>query len=260
MRVDLGHLEQVIINLVVNARDAMPSGGQLTIRTANVRRAADPSFADTLTDHVLLEVSDTGVGMDEATRSRMFEPFFTTKAKERGTGLGLSTVFGIVAQSGGSIAVQSELGVGTTLQIYLPRVAAAPTLPLAIASEPPRTRGNETILLIEDEAQVRAVIGSILLRAGYRVIEASSPEEGIRLSRAEPGKIELVLTDVVMPKMNGLEVAAIISAERPESKVLWMSGYTDERVFGHDLEEASYLQKPITPGNLARKVREVLDR
>jgi two-component system, cell cycle sensor histidine kinase and response regulator CckA len=261
--VDAAHIEQVIVNLVVNARDAMPAGGRLTVETSNaeVREtdAHDPG-AVAPGRYVVLSVTDTGIGMDAATRARIFEPFFTTKEKGKGTGLGLSTVFGIVQQSGGSVRVASTVGRGTTFHVYLPRVdepvhVARPTL------IPATLRGSETVLLVEDEESVRAVSQAILQRNGYRVIVASNAHEALVACETYDGIIHMLLTDVVMPEMGGADLAARIHQARPATKVLFMSGYTDEGIarLGILKPGVAFLQKPITPKTMARKVREVLD-
>jgi two-component system cell cycle sensor histidine kinase/response regulator CckA len=263
VRVDPGHIEQVIMNLAVNARDAMPTGGKLTIETANV--VLDDSFAEAHLPaqpgrFVMLAVSDTGIGMDRATQARIFEPFFTTKPKGQGTGLGLSTVFGIVQQSGGTVFVYSEPGRGTTFKIYLPRVDAELETARPPAS-PTTLKGSETILLVEDEDPVRAIAGSSLRRFGYEVLMARNAGEALLLCETHPGPIHILVTDVVMPQMSGPELATRIIATRPQTKVLCMSGYTDDSIVRHGVLDTSvaYLQKPFTPQSLATKVREVLD-
>ena len=259
---DPGQIEQVVMNLAVNARDAMPRGGKLTVQVANTeltKEYAEAHHGVTPGPYVMLAVTDTGTGMDRATQARMFEPFFTTKEKGKGTGLGLSTVFGIVQRAGGHVWVYSELGEGTTFRIYLPRANAPETK----KSRPPpavSTRGTETILLVEDDDQLRTLTQGILTRLGYRVLAASAPVEALRLSEEHRGKIHLLLTDVVMPGMSGRQLAEKIAEMRPATRALFMSGYTDEVIVHHGVLEPGvyFLQKPITPDSLARKLREVL--
>jgi len=265
VRADAGQIDQVIMNLAVNARDAMPSGGKLTIETSNVSLDEEYSrFHAPLRpgDYVMLTISDTGMGMDSETQSHIFEPFFTTKGP-KGTGLGLSTVYGIIKQSGGYIWVYSESGKGTTFKIYLPRVPeraespAAVSIAESVATEP----GTETILLVEDETNLRYLARQFLEKQGYRVIEAADGAVAMQIAVAHEGMIHLLLTDVIMPGMNGRELAQRISEIRPNTKVLYMSGYT-ENVIGHNgtLDAGvRLLQKPFTLRELKSKVREVLD-
>jgi two-component system cell cycle sensor histidine kinase/response regulator CckA len=261
--VDPSNIEQVVMNLVVNARDAMPTGGRLTMETGNV--VLDEAYArDHLGvhagPHVMFAVTDTGTGIDRATLSRIFEPFFTTKEAGKGTGLGLSTVFGIVQQSGGSIWVYSEPGKGTTFKVYFPRVDGAVDSVRPMMA-PATLRGSETILLVEDDDQVRTVARGILGKSGYHVIEARNAGEALLHSEKHPATIHLLLSDVVMPQMSGPELAKRLASARPYMKVLCMSGYTDDSIVRHGVLEAriAYVQKPITPDALTTKVREVLD-
>jgi signal transduction histidine kinase/ActR/RegA family two-component response regulator len=264
VKADPGQIEQVIMNLVVNARDAMPSGGTLTIETASTD--LDETYAREHVGvspgpHVMLAVSDTGTGMDKATQDRIFEPFFTTKEKGKGTGLGLPTVYGIVKQSGGSVCLYSQPGKGTTFKIYLPRTQEVDTPPVARPVETATLRGTETILLVEDEDQLRAVAQRILEKNGYRVLAAASAEEAKRQCANEKGPVHLLLTDVIMPAMSGRELADLLAPQRLEMKVLYMSGYTPDAIVQHGVLEPGLvlLQKPITPERLVRKVRMVLD-
>ncbi len=266
VRADAGQIEQVIMNLAVNARDAMPSGGKLTIETSNV--SLDEEFSRLHAslnpgNYVMLAISDTGAGMDSETQSRIFEPFFTTKGP-KGTGLGLSTVYGIVKQSGGYIWVYSEAGKGTTFKIYFPRVARAAEAPAqvvapaeSIAAEP----GTETILLVEDEANLRYLARQFLEKQGYQVIEAADGAVAMQIAVAHEAVIHLLLTDVIMPGMNGRELAQRISEIRPNVKVLYMSGYTENVIGRNGTLDAGVrlLQKPFTLRDLKSKVREVLD-
>src|SRR5579863_2711185 len=265
VKADPGQIEQVIMNLAVNARDAMPQGGKLTIETANI--ALDESYARVHApaepgEYVMLAVSDNGMGMDAETQTHIFEPFYTTKGP-KGTGLGLSTVYGIVKQSGGYIWVYSEPGKGTSFKVYLPRVAAtgesvAQQLPAPIT---PVAQGHETILLVEDESTVRLLTHYYLRTQGYTVLEAADPGVALQICNAHSGPIHLLLTDVIMPGMNGNQLAQRILSARPETRVLYMSGYT-ENVIGHNgtLEPGiNLLQKPFTLPALNAKVREVLD-
>jgi two-component system, cell cycle sensor histidine kinase and response regulator CckA len=263
VRVDPSSLEQVIMNLAVNARDAMPTGGKLTMETAEVfldEEYAKLHLGVTPGPYVMLTISDTGSGIDKLTQSRIFEPFFTTKEKGKGTGLGLSTVFGIVKQSGGSIWLYSEVGRGTTFKVYLPSIDQ-PKDSLSRGEAPRILQGSETILLIEDDDQVRVVTGSILRKNGYRVIEASNAMEAFESSAGHVGTIDLLLTDVIMPQLSGPELAKRLAPTRPDMKVLFMSGYTGDSIVRHGVLSAtmSFLAKPITVLALTAKVREVLD-
>jgi CheY-like chemotaxis protein len=261
---DAGQLEQVIVNLAVNARDAMPAGGRLVISTRNV--AADElgeafELDGTPGDHVMLSVADSGEGMDEATLRQIFEPFFTTKEEGKGTGLGLATAFGIIKQSGGDIRVESERGKGTTFAIYLPRAAASVSRIEPRAPAPPTPAGSETILLVEDDELVRILEREVLAMSGYTVLEASCPSIAIELSRNHPDVIHLMLTDLVMPEMNGDELARLLSSERPDMRVIFASGYAADVIQQRGMLEpgAAFLPKPLTPATLGGKVREVLD-
>jgi CheY-like chemotaxis protein len=249
------------MNLAVNARDAMPKGGALVIETENVcvdeRVAALYSAAPG--PRVRLTVSDTGTGMDKETLQRVFEPFFTTKGVGKGTGLGLSTVYGIVNQSGGYISVYSEVGHGSTFKVYLPRVDKEAEVEEAADAE--IARGSETVLLVEDESSVRVLARTILEEFGYTVLETEGAKEALHVCQEYEGAIHLMLTDVIMPQMGGKELAGRVNVLRSDTRVLYMSGYTDDMIVHHGvLEEGTpFLQKPFTPDALARKVREVLD-
>ncbi len=264
VKVDPGQVEQVIMNLAVNARDAMPDGGQLTLETTNIeldaaytsqRAGARPG------PHVMLAVTDTGHGMDEATRARIFEPFFTTKELGKGTGLGLSTVHGIINQSGGTIWVYSEPGKGTTFKIYLPRTADGVEGPSTGGAPARPALGSETVLLVEDEDGVRNLIRDVLQARGYTVLEARHGIEALAVARRHQEPIDLLLTDVVMPRLGGPELAECLVARRPGIKVLYMSGYTERAVGHHHVldPDAPYLQKPVTVEAISRRVREALD-
>jgi len=260
---DPSQIEQVLMNLVVNARDAMPRGGTLTIETANM--ALDAAYtgrhiAVKPGPYVLLAVSDNGAGMDEATQARLFEPFFTTKGVGRGTGLGLSTVFGIVKQSGGSLDVYSQPGHGSAFKIYLPRIDQPVALETEVSRLPLRA-GTETILLVEDDDMVRNLVRETLERSGYKILDSAGPMEARRTAARHRGPIQLLITDVVMPKISGRELAEQMVRERPDLKVLYMSGYTDNAVVNSGIlkKEVFFLQKPFTPAALIEKVREVLE-
>jgi PAS domain S-box-containing protein len=265
VKADPGQMEQVIVNLAVNARDAMPGGGKLIIETSNVD--LDANYTRTHPEvrpgpYVMLAVSDTGHGMNTDTMSRIFEPFFTTKEVGKGTGLGLSTVFGIVKQSGGHIGVYSEVGRGTSFKVYLPRIErSGEVAPAGVARAEALPVGSETILLVEDEEALRQLIREILEVGGYRVLPGGSPEEALAAAEAHSGPIHLLLTDVVMPLMSGRQVADRIKASRPAVRVMYMSGYTDEAISHHGALEpgTEFLQKPFTADALLRKVREVLE-
>jgi PAS domain S-box-containing protein len=265
VKADPGQIEQVILNLVLNARDAMADGGRLTLETANVE--LDLSYRKTHANvppgrYVLLAVTDTGCGMDAATKAHLFEPFFTTKKVGKGTGLGLATVYGIVQQSRGHIEVHTQPEQGTTFKVYLPRVEE----PLAAVRPAPDSLrvpgGSETVLLAEDEEAVRLVVRLALLTKGYTVLEAANGSEAVVLFQRHAGRIDLLITDVVMPKMAGRQLAETLTSQRPGLKVLYLSGYTDDAVVRHGVLETGmpFLQKPFTPTALARKVREVLEQ
>jgi len=262
VKADPGQVEQVIANLAVNSRDAMPGGGKLTIEAANV--VLDETYTSghqyvSPGSYIMLAVSDTGSGMDEGTVARIFEPFFTTK--EKGTGLGLSTVYGIVKQSGGHINVYSEPGIGTTFKMYFPAVEEKVTESSGAGALPPEElRGGETVLVVEDEELVRTTIREILARYGYAVLEARSGGEAVDLCSRRQGGIHLLLTDVVMPGMNGVELSKRLTPMRPEMKVLYMSGYTADAIVHQGILDPgiAFIHKPFTMDSLARKVREVL--
>jgi PAS domain S-box-containing protein len=262
---DVTQLDQIVANLAVNARDATPDGGTLTVETANVTLTQEYSqthLGVTPGDFVKLSISDSGCGMDQETLAHVFEPFFTTKAEAQGTGLGLATVFGIVEQNQGMISVYSERGHGTTISIYFPRYRGEEVAPPIPVLEPKPAGGHETILLVEDEAQLRRLGKRILQRLGYTVLDAASPGDALTLCERHPGEIHLLLTDVVMPHMNGMELEARIRASRPGVKALFMSGYTPDTIAHRGVLDPGidFLQKPFAADALGRKVREVLDR
>jgi CheY-like chemotaxis protein len=264
LRADQAQLEQVLVNLVVNARDAMPRGGTLTIETAQVELVRSPVYHLTPLPpgpYVRLAVSDTGCGMDRKTQSHIFEPFFTTKGEGKGSGLGLSTVYGIVTQCGGAIDVSSRVGHGTRFDLYFPNVESdilttAPTQPLGLPQ-----RGTETILLVEDESSVRTLVRDELLKLGYRILEAKNGIEACLLATQQAGSFQLLLTDVVMPGMTGRELAQHLSVINPDLRTLFISGYMDDVgiMAGQEEGTSSFLQKPFTPEILARAVRNLLD-
>lgn len=264
VKVDPGMIEQVVMNLAVNSRDAMPNGGKLTIETTNIIH--DENYASRHISmkpgyYVMVAVSDNGCGMDKETQSHLFEPFFTTKEKGKGSGLGLSTVYGIIKQSGGNIWVYSEPDQGTTFKIYLPRVEKTARVYKPKASSPTAPGGTETILLVEDEEAVRTMVSKILRNKGYTVLEAAHSEQAFEISERHEGSIHLMVTDVIMPQMSGPELAERLAPRLPEMKVLYMSGYPDNTIVQHGVLEpgTAFLQKPFTLNALESKVREILD-
>ena len=264
IKVDPGQMEQVLMNLAVNARDAMPAGGRLTIETKEVAIDGDDAEYPAVAPgrYEMLVVTDTGTGIDAATQAHIFEPFFTTKGVGKGTGLGLSTVFGIVQQSGGSISVRSALGVGTSFRVLIPE--AGPSMQVmahpAAAVEHDDLAGSETILLVEDEEGVRRLVRTLLRRHGYTVLEAQNGGEALLICEQYAKGIDLVLTDVVMPHLNGPKLFARLHPMRPDMRVLYMSGYIDHAFQDGVVEPGiAFLQKPITPGVLGRRVRQVLE-
>ena len=264
VRADPGQVEQVIVNLAVNARDAMPDGGKLTIETHEVELNA--AYAETHVGvtpgrYVLLAVSDTGTGMSRETQARIFEPFFTTKEGGKGTGLGLATVYGIVTQSGGPATAHSEDGHGTTFKIYLPRVSDAPEAVTKAATPAASLKGSETVLIVEDDDAIRRISSRVLENLGYRALTAASGEEALRLAERSAFAIDILVSDLVLRGMSGRELVATLARERPGLRVLFVSGYTDDAVIHRGLVEpgAPFLQKPFALDSLARKVREVLD-
>jgi two-component system, cell cycle sensor histidine kinase and response regulator CckA len=260
VRADMGQFEQVVMNMVVNARDAMPDGGKLTIETANVTLPAAQAELKA-GSHVMLAISDTGIGMSAETQSHIFEPFFTTKESGKGTGLGLATAYGIVKQSGGGIRVYSEPGRGTTFRVYLPRVDQ----PMEeVAAEPVKANsmnGTETVLVVEDDPEVRKLICEILRARGYHVLETRTGDEAIQMARTHADPVQLVLADVILPQMSGPDIVRGVKQHKPEIRALYISGYTDEAVLRHGMLDkgVTFLSKPFLPDVLAKKVREVLD-
>ncbi|HEV7550958.1 MAG TPA: ATP-binding protein, partial [Candidatus Angelobacter sp.] len=263
IKADPGQIEQVLMNLAVNARDAMPQGGKITIRTANV--AIDEAYSRQHAylkpgPYVMLTVSDMGVGMDAETRARIFEPFFSTKADGKGTGLGLSTVFGIIKQSAGAINVYSEPGHGTKFKVYFPRYEEAPVV-LQTDEAAPIRGGSETILLVDDATPLRELTRLLLEGCGYTVLDSADPAEAIHIAARHKGPLPLLITDVVMPGFSGPILAERLRATRPEISVLYTSGYADDEVAQHGLigTDRAFLEKPFTRDALIRKVREILD-
>jgi PAS domain S-box-containing protein len=261
--IDRGQMEQIIMNLAVNARDAMPSGGKLTIETANVE--LDRDYADWHADvrpgpHVMVAITDTGVGMDSATMSKIFEPFFTTKPAGKGTGLGLSTVYGIVKQSGGNVWVYSEPGRGTSFKIYLPKAKEASTAPAAPPPVVVPTSGHETILVVEDDEPVRELICKALRDGGYPVIDTGDADEAIRICREHAGEIHVLLTDLILPKKSGRELVWSVQEIRPSLRVMFMSGYSEQAIVHQGMMEAAaaFIEKPIAPSQLLKRIREFL--
>ena len=266
VKIDTGQMEQVIMNLVVNARDAMPKGGNLTIETTNIDLDED-YFQDHGVEnppgpYVMMAISDTGIGMDKEIQSHIFEPFFTTKGIGRGTGLGLSTVYGIVKQNHGYIWAYSEPGQGTTFKVYLPSVGEDAVSVEEKKISKDKLTGSETVLIVEDDSSIRKLARKVLQAYGYNVLDAEEGEQALRIIEEHEGPIHLLVTDVVMPKMSGRELAERLQSLRPEVKVIYMSGYTDDAIAHHGVLEqgVNFIEKPFTPKGLARKVREVLDK
>jgi CheY-like chemotaxis protein len=264
VRADVGQLGQVLLNLVINARDAMPRGGKLTIETSNIdlddlytklHIAAKPG------PHVLLAVADTGCGMRAEIMARIFEPFFTTKGQGKGTGLGLATVQGIVTQLEGHIEVYSEVSIGTSFKIYLPRVAGPARPESGAAAVETVLGGTESILLVEDDALLRGLLHNVLIEAGYSVTTACNGNEALQVAAKHRGAFHIIVTDVVMPDLGGRQMAEQLAVKFPKAKVLYLSGYTDDAVVRHGIlhDQVPFLQKPFTSAALMRKVREVLD-
>jgi len=266
VKADAGQIERVIINLAINARDAMPNGGKLTLETASVSFDQDSvgSYPELKPgDYVMLAVSDTGRGMSEAVKARAFEPFFTTKAVGEGSGLGLSTCFGIIKQSGGHISVYSEPGRGTTFKLYLPQTASPVAIPAEHVDSPGLPHGTETVLLVEDDPALRELAAALLKRLGYTVWTAANGVEALSLShQPATGHIDLLFTDVVMPHMSGRELADRMQVLYPHTRLLFTSAYTENAIVQQGVLNAgvALLQKPFTPAALARKVRDALDQ
>lgn len=263
VRADPSQIEQVIMNLVVNARDAMPGGGKISVETGDVELSEDYAEAHpevSAGPHVMLAVSDTGQGMDPQTQARIFEPFFTTKEQGKGTGLGLSTVHGIVKQSGGSIFVYSEPGKGSTFKIYLPRVEGGAQAPVKSGVKVESLTGTETILVVEDDDAVRKLVHRALVDHGYTVLDAISAREAVTFCERHKGLIHLMISDVILPQMSGRELAKRVQELRPKMRVIFMSGYADDAVAHHGILEAGhvFVEKPFVPAAMVRKVREIL--
>ena len=266
VKADAGQVEQVIMNLAMNARDAMPNGGQLTLETANIsfdKESVERYPELKAGDYVMLAVTDTGAGMSEKVKARVFEPFFTTKEVGQGSGLGLSTCYGIIKQSGGHISVYSEPGRGATFKVYLPQMAPEAKIPIQSLAAPDMPRGTETILLVEDDPALREMAATLLGRLGYKVWSAANGIEALSLKQQQGvGHIDLLFTDVVMPHMSGTELAGRMRAVYPHTRILFTSAYTENAIIHQGVLEkgVELLQKPFTPSALARKLREVLDR
>jgi CheY-like chemotaxis protein len=266
VKADAGQIEQVIMNIAINARDAMPTGGKLTLETANVsfdQESVDRYPELKAGDYVMLAITDSGTGMSEEVKARLFEPFFTTKGVGQGTGLGLSTCYGIIKQSGGHISVYSEPGRGTSFKIYLPQSAQQPKGPVERAASPVLPRGTETILLVEDDNALREMAGTLLTRLGYKVWAAANGVEALNLKQhRNVGHVDLLFTDVVMPHMSGKELAEQVQTLYPRTRILFTTAYTENAAIHQGVLDpgVSLLPKPYTPSALARKVREVLDQ
>jgi CheY-like chemotaxis protein len=260
VRMDASQVEQILMNLAVNARDAMPEGGRLTFALSSAVVEADAAGTLRPGNYVVLAVSDTGIGMSEETRARIFEPFFTTKPVGEGTGLGLATVYAIVKQNGGDISVESEPGKGATFRMHLPRVDA-PVETVTRPARGPSPQGTETVLLVEDADAVRNLAATILRPLGYTVLEAANATAAMGIVQAHDGALDLLITDVVMPELNGVEVAKAVTARRPHLPVIFMSGYTEETIAYHGVQTDVhvFMAKPFMTDELLRKVREVLD-
>ncbi|MGH9356469.1 MAG: ATP-binding protein, partial [Terriglobia bacterium] len=265
VKADPGQIEQVLVNLAVNARDAMPGGGKVTLETANVTLGSaqgmrhEPPMPPG--HYVMIAVSDTGIGMDRETQNHIFEPFFTTKEEGKGTGLGLATVYGIVKQSGGYIWIYSEAGQGTTFKVFLPRTQEAVAEALVPGAKASPKGGTETVLVAEDEIAVRSLVRSVLESSGYTVLDGDCGDAALQIARDYRGRIRLLLTDVIMPRMSGRELADRVQALDSQIRIVYMSGYTEKAIVHHGMLDADavLLQKPFSPADLVRKVREVLD-